>query len=387
MKVKIAVVLALWVLFGAFGVAVYQKTKTVDDKGMGFVTVAGLDGDVYLRRYCDMVSLFRMRKRHPAEAIVAAPFAIVGSSVNEKAGEDAAKIALVAMSAALAAATVCLLWLVTKDAGAMALWLSFAYVWLLASAPELFAVSQAILIGTLLMVRRGVKDCRAWVGMAALAGGTTVTNVIKPLVAWGVSLWHDRTAWAGLRQNGRRLALGALIALVALAAIEVGKWYLIDRMSPAEEIAIGWQYVTKWFSGGFGLGERLARIWEMFFLEPLMTHGAIFGQANADGLDLLPLGYSLPLPHVVGAGLYGLCAWGAWKGRREPVVQAALAMVAFDVLLHVVIGWGLVEAQIYCGHWMFVVPVLISGLAGRWWKFALAAAVFGWNLQFVEVFL
>lgn len=39
MKVKIAVLLALWVLFGAFGVAVCQKTKTVDDKGMGFVEV------------------------------------------------------------------------------------------------------------------------------------------------------------------------------------------------------------------------------------------------------------------------------------------------------------------------------------------------------------
>ena len=99
MKVKIAVLLALWVLFGAFGVAVCQKTKTVDDKGMGFVTVAGLDGDVYLRRYCDMASLFRMRKRHPAEAIVAAPFAIVGSGVSEKAGEDVAKIALIALAA------------------------------------------------------------------------------------------------------------------------------------------------------------------------------------------------------------------------------------------------------------------------------------------------
>ena len=55
-------------------------------------------------------------------------------------------------------------------------------------------------------------------------------------------------------------------------------------------------------------------------------------------------------------------------------------MTAFDFLLHVVVGWGMVEAQIYCGHWLYLVPVLVAYLPGRWWKFALAALVAGWNL-------
>lgn len=178
-------------------------------------------GDVYLRRYCHVYSLLQFRKRHPAEAVVSAPFIVVGSSVSEKAGVEAGKIALILLAAALATATVLMLHLVVGDLGAVALWLSFAYVWLLASSPELMAVSQAILVGTLLMVRRRVSDLRAWTGMALLAGGTTVTNVVKPIAAWAVSSWRDVAAGTELRRHVRMLLwLGASLlgVLVAVAA-------------------------------------------------------------------------------------------------------------------------------------------------------------------------
>jgi len=314
---------------------------------------------------------------------VAAPAVMVASTIAARAGEEPAKIALILMSAALAAGTVWMLWLVTGDVGAVAMWLSFAYVWLLASEPELFAVSQAVLVATLLLVRRKVTDLRVWGGMVLLAGGVTVTNVVKPIAALAVTFGRDGAVVEALRRHARKFLLGIGSLLAFLAVVEVCKWYFIDGMSPAEEIATGWNYIAKWFSGDFSFGERLRRIWEMFFLEPVMTHGAIFSQSNAEGLDLLPLGYGCLVPHVLGAGLLVLCIWSAWRNRGEAVIRAALAMVVFDFLLHVVLGWGLIEAQIYCGHWFYVFPVLIAGLGGRWWKYALAAVIAAWNLQFI----
>lgn len=380
MKSKVVFLVLLWVLFSAFGIALHQKARTVDRHEQDFVSVAGLDGEVYLERYCHIECMFRMRKRHPAEMIVAAPAYIVGSSVAQRGGEEPAKIALIMLFAAVSAAGVGLLWLVTEDLGAVALWLSFAYVWLLASAPELFAVSQLILIGTLLMVKRRVRDYRAWTGAALLAGGVTVTNFVKPLAAWAVCLKGDVQARLALRRQTKRLALigGGIAAALVLA--ELAKWVWIDRLSPKDEILMGWEYITKWFSGGFGFGERLSRIWEMFFCEPVLTHGAIFEQANKQGLDILPLGYGSWVPHAVMAALFGLCQWGAWRRRADAVVQAALLMCAFDFALHVILGWGLVEAQIYCGHWLYLLPVLVAGVPGLWWKCALALVILIWNV-------
>ena len=82
MKLKAAAVVVLWALFSLFGILFYEKTKTVDMRGLPFVSVAGLDGDVYLRRYCRANSLFHFRKRHPAEAVVAAPSSRGGTSAT-----------------------------------------------------------------------------------------------------------------------------------------------------------------------------------------------------------------------------------------------------------------------------------------------------------------
>lgn len=383
MKLKVAAVIALWALFSLFGILFYEKTKTVDMRGLPFVSVAGLDGDVYLRRYCRANSLFHFRKRHPAEAVVAAPFVVVGSSIARKNGEEPAKIAMILMAAALATATVLMLYLVVGDAGAVALWLSFAYVWLMASAPELLAVSQAILIGTLLMVRRRVTDLRAWAGMALLAGGTTVTNVVKPVAAWGVCHVRDPAARDELRRHVRTLLKIGAGLLGVFLLVEVVRW-TCGFSSVQLELDSAADYLTKWSAARFTWGERLARTWEMFFLEPMMTHGVIFGPLDdVTKLDLLPLGYGNLLPHGIGAALVALCGWSAWRNRRNDVVRAALAMTAFDFLLHVVVGWGMVEAQIYCGHWLYLVPVLVACLPGRWWKFALAVLVAGWNLQMI----
>jgi len=385
MKRSIIAVLALWAVFSAFGILLHHQTYKVEPPPpMNFVSVAGLDGEAYMNRFCNIHSIFRMRKRHPAGGIIMAPAYVIGSSVAQKAGLEASKHALIVFSAALAAITVWMLWLVVADLGAVAIWMSFAYVWLLASAPEFFSISQMILIGILLMMKKGVRDLRAWVAMVLLAGGTTITNFVKPMAAWGVLALHDRQIVQGLRIHAKKLIVGALVLFAVGVVVEISKWIWIDGMSVKEEVTTGYEYIAKWSVSavGFDFGERMARTWEMFFCEPMMTHGVIFGvpRLHESRFDILPLGYRWALPHVVCATMLGLCIWSAWKNRRDMVVQALLAMISFDFMLHVVIGWGMPEAQIYCGHWLYAIPVLLAKLSGKAWKFVLAAVIMVWNV-------
>ena len=376
----LAGLVGLWMLFAGFGIALHERAKAIDTEGN--VSVAGLDGEIYLHKYINIATMFRIRKRHPAEPVILAPAYVIGSSVCEKAGPEPAKIALILLFAALGAATVWMLGRLVRDPGAVAIWLSFAYVWLLAAEPEVFAVSQAILIGVLLMVRRGVRHPSAWLGMAALAGGATLTNGIKPLLAWGVTTFGGTADGTDWRTRCRRLAkpLAGLAALVLIGiAAEVAKWKWIDGMSPADEIAMGWDYIVRWMAGDMPFGERLARTWEMFFCEPIIRHGAVLSRLKLDEMEMLPLGYPTILPHLVCGTLYALAAISAWRNRDDAVVRAALTMVTVDIGLHVVVGWGIAEGQIYCGHWFWILPVLLAKLPGRAWKFAFAAALVALN--------
>ena len=54
--------------------------------------------------------------------------------------------------------------------------------------------------------------------------------------------------------------------------------------------------------------------------------------------------------------------------------------VAFDAFIHVVLGFGLNEAYIMTGHWIFIIPIsiacLMRKLESRWLMAVRAATLF-----------
>ena len=48
---------------------------------------------------------------------------------------------------------------------------------------------------------------------------------------------------------------------------------------------------------------------------------------------------------------------GIWSGRREAFLWLCLSWFAFDMVLHLVLGFGIIEVYIMAAHWMFVIPV------------------------------
>jgi len=85
---------------------------------------------------------------------------------------------------------------------------------------------------------------------------------------------------------------------------------------------------------------------------------------------------------------------GIWCGRRSRFLWMALAGFAFDMALHMGLGFGINEVYIMTAHWVFVVPIAIGYLFKtierrwlRWLTGAIVLFLFIWNtalyLQFI----
>ena len=53
---------------------------------------------------------------------------------------------------------------------------------------------------------------------------------------------------------------------------------------------------------------------------------------------------------------------GLWLGRKSRFLWMAMAGLAFDMVIHLVLGFGLNEVYIMASHWAFVLPVGIAFL-------------------------
>ena len=109
---------------------------------------------------------------------------------------------------------------------------------------------------------------------------------------------------------------------------------------------------------GIGWGERL-RMLEMFFCEPIVPHGVPFTVSK------IVQGYASAGPYVVCGAVYALAAFGAWRLRRTRLLRVLAAMFAVDALIHLAFFWGMEEAQIFCPHWFYALPILWAGAVGR----------------------
>lgn len=83
----------------------------------------------------------------------------------------------------------------------------------------------------------------------------------------------------------------------------------------------------------------------------------------------LEIYYSSWVNYALEAVIVLLFFAGLVCGRHDRIVQMLLSWFAIDLLIHVVLGFGLNEVSINGGHWMFIIPValacLLKKLQGR----------------------
>lgn len=72
--------------------------------------------------------------------------------------------------------------------------------------------------------------------------------------------------------------------------------------------------------------------------------------------------YRSPIQYVIEALILLLFLAGVWLGRRSRFLWIALTCAAFDMLLHLGLGFGLNEVYIMSAHWIFVLPLAMTYL-------------------------
>ena len=68
---------------------------------------------------------------------------------------------------------------------------------------------------------------------------------------------------------------------------------------------------------------------------------------------------------LFGVRVVMLFAAGIWCGRRSRFMWTALSGFAFDMTLHLGLGFGINEVYIMGAHWLFVMPLAVGFLVCR----------------------
>lgn len=270
-----------------------------------------------------------------------------------------------------------------------ALFYGFAHVMIATMVPDHFALSLPLLLLTLLIAGRKLKEgkpMKLWQSalLFFLTAGVTLTNGVKvALAAWfaggrKVFAWRSIAAFVV-----PTLLLGAIYvwqqdAIVAPQERKIKRIEAAVAKKDPARIAklqehndfvkqqngealttnvplLEWSDITtdRWQSAVDNLFGESLQLHRDYLLEDVQQTRPVFVQ------------YRSTLNYVVEALLVVLLAVGAWTARREKFFLMVLAWFGFDMLMHMGFGFGLNEVYIMTAHWAFIIPIAAGYILRR----------------------
>ena len=378
---EIALFVALWAAFTAYGIWLRGQ---IPFERNGELHGLDYNGHGVLFSHARQMVAF-IRFRHPLFNILLAPVSFFGDALAHgsewRFGDETATDAsiplwcfLCALFSAIVSACVWFVWRIGaavcgprarwRAAVCAAVFACFQYVRYLAACPESFSISMLLYLalaawamrdrvkeGWALLPEEAAErekfDLWIWIAFFFLAAGITVTQGAKVLLAYFLThrIPRRQLRLIALSLCGL-LAAGCAFYLVKHAIVAGGKRSVADALGES----IGVVYLIKDISWP----RRLCML-EMFFFEPVISHGAPFSAFTITET------YRAAWPYLACGALYAVAAVGAWRLRKTRLMRVLAAGFAIDILLHIVLFWGMEESQIYCGHWFYILPIFWAG--------------------------
>ena len=72
--------------------------------------------------------------------------------------------------------------------------------------------------------------------------------------------------------------------------------------------------------------------------------------------------YRWTLSYIIETLILILAAVGIWLGRKSRFLWLCLSCFAFDMFIHIILGFGINEVFIMAPHWLFVLPIATAYL-------------------------
>lgn len=291
-------------------------------QGNGLYEVWGWDYQTFVGQISDWRWIGYFGFRHPCLGLVCSPLVVLQHLWMQ---------AYLVVMPVVALLTAWLIWRMSGLLG-LAVWLMFPTTWLMAGIPESFPIAQLALVGSAYWLLNGAAVARRWgvlafplgvLAFAAVNTAVTLTNGVKPVVAYMVT--H-------LRMADRRRLICISTGLALAVAVGVAFFYLRTLVT-GRGVSRGIAATLAWIPDERNFIEEL----HGFFIRPVGVWQSLL--------------------------VYPLAVWGICKSVRigaGSTVVLFFSYFAVDLIIHVVIGWGMSEPWVFAPHWIWVLPILIG---------------------------
>lgn len=262
-----------------------------------------------------------------------------------------------------------------------AMFYGFAHVMIATMVPDHFALSLPLLLLTLLIAGRRLKEgkpMKLWQSalLFFLTAGMTLTNGVKvALAAWFVNgrkvfswrsilsflvptlllgavyLWQKEAIIAPQERNIKRIeAAVAKKDPARIAKLKEHDDFVKQQNGEALTKSVPlleWSDMTtsRWQSAVDNLFGESLQLHRDYLLEDVQQTRPVFVE------------YRSAVNYIVEALVVLLLVVGAWIARREKFFLMALSWFAFDMIMHMGFGFGLNEVYIMTAHWAFIIPI------------------------------
>lgn len=278
-----------------------------------------------------------------------------------------------------------------------AMFYGFAHVMVATMVPDHFALSLPLLLLTLLIAGRRLKEgkpMKLWQSalLFFLTAGMTLTNGVKvALAAWFVNgrkvfswrsilsfvvptlllgavyLWQKEAIIAPQERNIKRIeAAVAKKDPARIAKLKEHDDFVKQQNGEALTKSVPlleWSDMTtsRWQSAVDNLFGESLQLHRSYLLEDVQQTRPVFVE------------YRSAFNYIVEALVVLLLVAGAWIARREKFFLMVFSWFAFDMIMHMGFGFGLNEVYIMTAHWAFIIPIAAGYILRR--KNSMAARV------------
>lgn len=226
---------------------------------------------------------------------------------------------------------------------------SFAYIMIALSVPDHFTISLFILLLTLYVAGLKMKENKTFKSwqialLFLLSSGTTITN--------GAKVYIDAIFTNGKSFfKTKKFFLSAIIPILIIISV-----CILEYGMPSVN-AFGNQN-----NSSIKIKKQISRkdaVIENLFGESIQLHQSHLLEDQMISRPYL-VTYSHYYNYLVEATIVILFAFGIWRGRKEKLLWICVFGFMFDILIHIVMKFGIDEVYIMGPHWLFVIPISIA---------------------------
>lgn len=228
----------------------------------------------------------------------------------------------------------------------LGLFCSFAHVILLGFQVDSFVLSMFfLLLMTLLFVKQ--ENCMLTDNILFLGlTGTTSTNMIK----FGIyQLMEEKRLGETMKRFLLSVPLFIMVSLVTLPD-------LYYRLSLKRGLTYAFIGDTLKYTGS--TLDKSQLFIENFISEPILFHnttGIVFSQETIHLLSYPSIWCYIPVFVI-----FSLVLMSVIVCFKEKIIKLFCIYWGIDLLIHFGVGYGIEEAQLFCGHWIYFLPILIG---------------------------